>query len=195
MPSGALTSWSGGESADRLDEMLGVHVRVGGTRRGRRFATRELNGAIVSQVAAHFQRFCRDLHSEAASALVVAAPPAYQPVLRLWYGARKLDRQNAWPNVLKEDFARFDFDIWLAAEGVHLNTARRRFRLEQLVTWRNAIAHQDFAFGPEQQRLIDGTDLTLAWASIWRRACGGLAQTFDRTVGDQVESITGARPW
>ena len=196
MTSQALESWVRGERAERLDELLAVHVRVGGTGRGRRYATRELNAAIVSQVAAHFQRFCRDLHSEAADAMVAAAPPAFGPVLRRWYGdRRRLDRGNAQPDVLKEDFGRFDFDLWVAAEAHHQYTARRRRRLEQLNAWRNAVAHQDFAFSPAQRLLLADTDLTLEWARRWRRACDGLAQSFDVVVGVQVGLVTGAHPW
>jgi len=68
-------------------------------------------------------------------------------------------------------------------------------RLEQLNTWRNAIAHQDFLFTTEQQALLSGTSLTLPWARRWRGICIGLAQTFDFVVGTHVEGITGKRTW
>jgi hypothetical protein len=195
MGSQALGTWLNGESAERLNELLAVHVSVGGTARGRRYATEELNAVIVSQVAAHFQRFCRNLHSEAAETLVASAPTAYQPMLRLWYGDRWLDRRNAQPDVLSRDFGRFDFDIWEAAQAHHQHTARREHRLKQLNTWRNAVAHQDFDFSPQQHQLLLGTKLTLAWARRWRKACDGLARSFDVVVGNQIAFVTGAQPW
>jgi hypothetical protein len=195
MASQALLSWTTGESAERLDELFAVHVRVGGTQRGRRFATRELNAVIVSQVAAHFQRFCRDLHTEAASVLVAAAPLTYQPILRRVYANRRLDGHNAWPNVLKNDFGLFDFDLWAAAEAHHKHTTVRQRRLEQLNTWRNAIVHQDLTFSAERETLLAGTDLSLAWARRWRRAFHGLALSFDVVVGLQVDLVAGRKPW
>ena len=73
MSSQALGVWIGGSCA-KLDELIAAHTVVGGTGRGRRYATEQLNASIVVQVAAHFQLFCRTLHSEAAQALVLSAP-------------------------------------------------------------------------------------------------------------------------
>lgn len=52
MPSQALIKWQT-DSAERLEELLSAHERVGGTQRGRRYATRQLNASIVVHVAAH----------------------------------------------------------------------------------------------------------------------------------------------
>lgn len=196
MPSRALESWEVGDSATRLDELPGVHVRVAGGRRGRRWATRELNGAIVVHVAAHQQLFCRDLHTEAADALVDAAPTPYKPMLRRWHTDRRaLDGGNAWPEAIDRDFARFDLDVWTMARLRDGRTERRLHRLRQLNTWRNAIGHQDFSFNTEQRGLLAGTDLTLVWARKWRDACTGLARTLDTVVGEHVRTVTGTMPW
>lgn len=64
MPSRALAEWRGRRS-DELDELLAAHAAVGGTGRGRRYATEQVNRAYALAVAAQFQGFCRDLHSEA----------------------------------------------------------------------------------------------------------------------------------
>lgn len=196
MSSRALQSWEVGASATRLDELLGVHVRVAGGSRGRRWATRELNAAIVVHVAAHQQLFCRDLHTEAADALVDAAPTPYKPMLRRWYTDRRsLDGGNAWPETIDRDFARFDLDVWAVARRRDRRTDGRLDRLRQLNTWRNAIGHQDFSFSTEQRGLLAGTDLTLAWARRWRDACTGLARTLDTVVEEHVRTVTGTAPW
>jgi len=58
-----------------LDEIGRAHAAVGGRRRGRPWATRQLNHAFAVILCSHFQRFARDLHSEAVAALVRATPP------------------------------------------------------------------------------------------------------------------------
>jgi len=195
VPSEALTIWRT-ESSEKLDELIAAHATVGGTRRGRRYATAQLNASLVVQIAAHFQLFCRDLHTEAAQILVSAAPAGYRAMLRVAFTNRRgLDRGNASAETISADFARFDLDIWSAAKAASSLTPTRRMRLEQLNTWRNAIAHQDFLFTTEQQALLSGTSLTLPWARRWRGICIGLAQTFDFVVGTHVEGITGKRTW
>jgi hypothetical protein len=195
MPSQALVRWST-HSRVQLDELVDAHAAVGGIAPGRRYATAQLNASIVVQVAAHFQLCCRDLHSEVAQLLVAAAAAAYQPMLRVAFTNRRgLDRGNAWAETIQADFGRFDLDLWAAAQAHDVRTAVRRRRLQQLNTWRNAIAHQDFVFSPEEQTLLADTVVTLPWARRWRRSCGALATTFDRVAAEHVASITGALPW
>jgi hypothetical protein len=195
MPSQALARWST-DSQAQLDELVDAHAAVGGVAPGRRYATAQLNASIVVQVAAHFQLYCRDLHSEVAQLLVAAAPTAYQPMLRVALTNRRgLDRGNAWAETIEADFGRFDLDVWDAAQVHDVRTAVRRQRLQQLNTWRNAIAHQDFVFSPQQQTLLANTVVTLPWARRWRRSCGALAATFDRVAAEHVASITGTSPW
>lgn len=195
MASQALVTWQA-ESAERLDELFSAHAQVGGTAPGRRYATEQLNASILVQVAAHFQLFCRNLHSEAAQALVAAAPASYRSLLRVAFTNRRgLDRGNASPETVAADFARFDLDIWTTAQARAAKTATRRTRLEQLNAWRNAIAHQDFVFSAPQQALLMGTTVTLPWVRRWRTACNGLTRTFDALVADHVSAVTGRRPW
>ena len=62
--------------ARALDEMAKAHVAVGGSARGRRYTTQQINQAYAVLLAAHFQGFCRDLHSECVDhILAVMAPP------------------------------------------------------------------------------------------------------------------------
>lgn len=195
MCSAALRIWRR-TSADQLDQLFQAHIEVGGTKRGRRYATDQLNAAIVVQVAAQFQRFCRDIHTEAAEALIAAGPQAWETALRISFTAdRKLDRTNATPDSIRRDFRLLGLELWLAAEAVDKRSADRRDRLRQLNAWRNAIAHQNFAFSAETRQLLADTALTLKWAKRWRSACNGLAASFDQVVGDHVTLLTGGRPW
>jgi hypothetical protein len=62
MPSPALTAWST-SSAAALSQLQAAHRAVGGTRAGRRTNTLQLNYAYVLLLSAHFQAYCRALHS------------------------------------------------------------------------------------------------------------------------------------
>ena len=66
-----------------------VHANVGGTERGRRYATQQINRAYAVQLASEFQGFCRDLYSECMDHVVATAPAATQGVLsgHNFYGA------------------------------------------------------------------------------------------------------------
>ncbi len=195
MASRALIIWRT-DSSTKLDELAAAHASVGGTGRGRRYATEQLNASLVVQLAAHFQLFCRDLHTEAARLLILAAPASYQSMLEVAFTKRRgLDRGIASAQTIGADFARLDLDIWAQAANVSSRSATRRARLDQLTAWRNAIAHQDFAFSSQQQALLAGTRLTMAWARRWRGACDGLAQTFDTVVAVHVRAVTGLHPW
>ena len=60
--------------------------------------------------------------------------------------------------------------------AVHAHN-RRRTLLDELMKWRNAIAHNDFdpnEFGPDVLRLAD--------VNRWRSALNGLCQGFDHGI-------------
>jgi hypothetical protein len=193
MPSHALQKWSGPRAA-ALDEIEHAHRAVGGTRRGRRYLTLQLNLAYAVLVSSHFQGFCRDLHTECADYLLT---PVASPVLlgayrgNLLFG-RKLDSGNANPNNIRADFDRLGVSLWAGVDAHHPRNPRRRRKLEQLNRWRNAIAHD--AFAPD---MLQGTRpvLHLAQVQDWRRACDGLARSFDAITRAYLLTATGAAPW
>jgi len=78
MPSLALQELQGTRSV-QLDELDAAHGAVGGAGPGRRYATRQLNHAYTVVLAAQFQGFCRDLHSESAD-MVAGAIGSLNPV-------------------------------------------------------------------------------------------------------------------
>src|SRR2546423_1551500 len=113
MPSRSLATWRT-QSAAALDEIAAAHAAVGGTGPGRRVATQQINHAYTVLLSSQFQRFCRDLHSEAADFLCRTVPlPALRPiVLRQFTLARKLDTGNPNPGNVGSDFRRFGMDLW-----------------------------------------------------------------------------------
>src|SRR5258708_38090794 len=74
------------------------------------------------------------------------------------------------------DFNRFEFSIWSAVDADHPRNPQRRHALEDLNRWRNAIAHS--AFTPAMYR-GGRPALQLSEVQDWRKACDGLARSFD----------------
>lgn len=193
MSSHAFTSWSTtGKKA--LDSIAAAHRAVGGHGRGRRFATQEINHAYAVMLASQFQKFCRDLHTEAVSNLVAAVSPSgLSSVLRtLMLEGRKLDKGNPTPGNLGADFNRLGLQFWTEVNRLSPLNQARRARLDQLCAWRNAIAHQDFH---PTLPLDPPPPLHLTAVVAWRSACNALAQQFDRCLSSHVLAATGHRPW
>src|SRR3954454_20249845 len=104
MPSHSLLRWDG-ERAGALDEIESAHAVVGGTERGRRYATQQINYAYAALLSGHFQGFCRDLHSESADQILRIVPSGLQSTIRLEFGwNRSLDRGNPNPGAIGSDF-------------------------------------------------------------------------------------------
>ncbi|SOD03379.1 hypothetical protein SAMN05216486_11133 [bacterium JGI 053] len=192
MPSRALRNWQT-RSRKVLDEVEAAHAVVGGGRGARSFARQQINQAYVVLLSSQFQRFCRDLHDEAADFLF--AQPAFAslaPLLKASLSqARRLDSGNPNPGNIASDFSRFGFDIWVLARERNARTPARRMRLEVLNRWRNAVAHQDF----RSPHLGGRETVRLAEVREWRAACGGLAVDFDGILGVYLNAIGGAQPW
>lgn len=192
MPSVSWQEWDTSR-AGKLDEIEAAHRSVGGTARGRRFATEQINHAYAVLLASQFQGFCRDLHSECVDFLVqVVSPPVLQSVLRaefLW--SRSLDRGNATPSAIGSDFNRLGVEFWIRVYADYSGNHRRRELLEQLNLWRNAIAHQDF----DPSLLGGSTVLHLPRVRAWRNACCRLALSFDNVMRARLQTVTGVFPW
>jgi len=194
MPSASYRRWATSR-AKALDEIEIAHAAVGGTGRGRRYATQQINQAYVVILASQFQGFCRDLHSECVDHLVNTI--GLLPALRLHGGAeftrgRQLDRGNAQPASIGADFGRLGIDFWTEVEQAHQRNADRKKRLDLLNNWRNAIAHQDFE---DPKKLGGRIILRLAEVRYWRLACKCLARTFDEVMRLHLRALTGASPW
>lgn len=192
MPSRSLLTWRT-VAARSLDEIEAAHAAVGGTRRGRRYATQQINYAYAVLLSSQFQRFCRDLHSEAVDCLSRVIPLAtVQDIFLLQLTQnRRLDAGYPNPGNIGGDFARVGVDLWPTVLASDPANADRRTLLESLNSWRNAIAHQDF----DPVRLGGKTTLRLALVRRWRAACRALASEFDSVVGRRLTIIVGSAPW
>src|SRR5262249_2962825 len=105
---------------------------------------------------------------------------------------RKLDRGNPNPGNIGADFNRFALDFWPLVDAHRAESLARRTALEELSAWRNAIAHQDFS----ASMLRGGRpNLTLAQVRGWRKACDGLARSFDEVMRNHLRVLTGSVPW
>lgn len=191
MPSHSLIRWNG-ERADALDEIENAHAMVGGTERGRRYATQQINYSYAALLSSHFQGFCRDLHSECIERLVAIVPAQLQDLWRAdltWN--RSLDRGNPHPGAIGSDFRRLGIDFWADVYALDARNERRRELLQQLIDWRNAIAHQDF--DPVAPGGIP--TLHLPRVRAWRSAVNALARSFDQALYNYLQAVVGTTPW
>src|ERR1700736_4078544 len=101
--------------ATALDEIAFAHTALGGTARGRRYTTQQINRAYAMLLASQFQGYCRDLHSECVDHIlgVLAPPAALRSLVRAEFTrGRQLDRGNAQSSSLGADFGRLGIDFW-----------------------------------------------------------------------------------
>lgn len=104
---------------------------------------------------------------------------------------RRLDGGNANTSRLQEDFSRLGFDFLALVKADHGKNGGRLKKLDLLNHWRNAIAHHDF----NRKELNGKTQLSLTDVKQFRRACEGLAKTFDDVVGSEVAKLGGTPAW
>jgi hypothetical protein len=180
--------------ATELDEVEAAHTLVGGTARGRRYTTQQINRAYAVLLASQFQGFARDLHTEVMHHLLAIIPHlGFRTAMRedlLWN--RQLDTRNANQATIGGDFGRLGIrQLWMQVDAVSPNNPLRRRALEELNAWRNAVAHQAFDPG-----VLGGTVvLRLARVRRWRRACDRLARSLDAVVQMHIQSVMGVSPW
>jgi hypothetical protein len=186
--SAALAQWNTKASA-ALDQIVAAHAAVGGSSRGRRYATLQVNHAFAMLLSSQFQGFCRDLHSEAVDFLVASvAPASVGTVLRsMLLQGRKLDSGNPNPGNLGADFGRLGMQFWPDVNALDVRNGSRQAELEALNAWRNAIAHQDWS--------KVGPSLHLGTVRGWRSTCRALAKSFDQAVRRHLGTLVGHDPW
>ena len=111
-------------------------------------------------------------------------------LLRLTEG-RTLDRGNPNPGNLGSDFGRFGLTLWPDIIALDITNVAQQSDLDQLLNWRNAIAHQSF----DAARLGARREIRLADVRRWRRTCNSLARAMDRVVRSALTPLVGFSPW
>jgi hypothetical protein len=197
MTSRALTTWQNDRAA-RLDRLEAAHASLDGSGPGARKLTEELNHALVLRLTTEFQGFARDLHDEAASALVAALapgdPPRQRRLRRPYQYARRIDRGNAGPEALRQDFWLYDLPLWDELRRRYPTRGQHwRDRLALLHDARNGLAHAD---GPKLARVIaTGWPITIRSARRWRSSLDRLTAAMDRVVADHLHREFGVTSW
>ncbi len=198
MSSFAYQDWIGARRA-RIDELFSAHTTVGGSRPGRRWQTEQLNWSLTFRLAGEFQGFTRELHDQAvdccANSLAGTNPTLANVARTSMSSNRQLDRGNASPSALGNDFSRFGLLLWPALKTADRRADKWNSELETLNVARNAIAHDD-----QRNFLQLGNagkfPITLTIVRTWRRALDSLAATMDDVVGDYLGTLLGGpRPW
>jgi hypothetical protein len=193
MASRALAIWESTQQVE-LDRLDAAHLAVCRAGPGRRPPAQHVVDAYIVLLAAHFQQFCRDLHTEAVDA-VAASTPHVRLIEAALLRGRQLDRGNATPGTLGSDFGRLGIDLWPVLGKRDRRTPVRRRRLEQLNVWRNAVAHRDFRLSSSAQTAVAGTRRSLAFARSCRASCQVLARQFDAVVESELRGLLGRPPW
>lgn len=167
-----------------LDLVESAHS-TDGTGAGRREATRQINHGYTVLLAAEFQGFCRDLHTECIDSITASVATPLQLVLdREFRFNRSLDRGNPSAANIGSDFGRFGFNFWPAVLEHDQLASGYRTHLAALNMWRNAIAHNDFA--PER---FSSTILSVSQVRQWRRRCNQLARILRYDHAKRADSI------
>lgn len=191
MPSSSLRRWLTSQRI-QLDDAVARYGAVGRTGPGRRYATEQASHFYAVLLSAHFQGFCRDLHSECVQRIAQEIPASLQNVVRGWFQhSRKLDRGNPNPKNITEDFGRLGLVMWDKVKALDSKNEQRRHLLEELNKWRNAIVQQDF----DPTKIGGGGKLRLQDVTGWRKACDQLARAFDEVTAAHLGDLLGSRPW
>jgi hypothetical protein len=130
-------------------------------------ARQQISDACIVLLAAHFQAFCRELHTEAAEA-IAASTPHMDLVKRAFVLGRQLDRGNATPGALGADFGRLGIDL------------------------RPAL---NFQLSSSALATVAGTRRSLAFVRSCCACCEVLARQFDAVVEMRLWGRLGRRPW
>lgn len=199
MVSSALKSWRG-KRRDDIDQLLSTHRVITGGRRGRQWETEHMNFALITRLAAEFQGYCRDLHTEAVDHIVTMASIP-NPNLNLIFRSAYIDRRMlkvgnpSWANLCK-DFNMFGMDLKSAMES-QFGQARFgtwRLALDDLVDARNAIAHSNDE-EIKKCRAKHPHGLSVRSARGWRAKLNSFTAGLDIVVGKHLKGLTGLGPW
>jgi hypothetical protein len=195
MASRALVDWQT-DACAAFDEIERAHRAVAELKPSSRLLAQQLSYAYTTLLAARFQGFVRTLHSQTVDAITAATENvAYRLLLRESLTQnRALDRHNAQPNSIAEDFARFGLDVWAHVEHQRKGNDARRQKLWALVTWRNAIAHHDID-SKLSKGSLDPLAVSFGTCRSWRSALNVLAASLDTVMSAHSQVLGLPQPW
>ena len=140
MPSASLQHWQN----ERLPRLNEVQSQLAASQAlvppNPRLSEENVRGYIVL-LSAHFQGFCRDLHSESAQIVVLRVRLSLQVLIQAQFSAnRALDHGNPNLQNIRKDFERLEFAMDLP--GADPGNPGRLHDLSELNKWRNIAAHR-----------------------------------------------------
>ncbi len=187
MPSGSLSKWSGTRMAalNEVDNQCDACVALPTPNP---VLLDENLRAYVLLLSAHFQGFCRDLHTECAQFVGNNVPVRIQFLVQQSFTTPKLKLDHGNPNLehINADFNRFGLTLDLKKADPR-NQAHIS-HLGELNKWRNAAAHH----GDPPKSI----SLSLAKVRTWKGSCSGLAASLDGIMYNQLRHlIKSPRPW
>jgi hypothetical protein len=192
MPPNSLLQWQG----DRLPRLDFVDAQVTAITTANppnpQLIDENLRGYVML-ISAHFQGFCRDLHTECVQAVANAVPAPMLLIFQTLCGRDlELDGANARYASIKADFERFGFDLTIALRADPVTRPLNDgliTRINHLNAWRNYAAHHN-KLPPEH-----GGPFTLATIQTWKNSCNDLATVLDGVMYNQLSTVTGKTPW
>ena len=185
MPSVALAYWQN-ERLPRVNEVEGqLAASLALVPPNPRLSEENLRGYIVL-LSAHFQGFCRDLHTESALTISVRVRPSLRPLVQAQFTSnRALDHGNPNLQNLRKDYERFGFMIELPAADP-ANPLRLQ-HLSELNKWRNIVAHHGTVPPTGLPSTADLRD--------WTDSCDGLAASLDAIMYNELRRVLRRAPW
>jgi hypothetical protein len=185
MPSVALEHWQN----DRLPRLNQVETQLAvsqGLAPPNPHLGEENLRAYIVALSAHFQGFCRDLHTESAQTISIRVRASLRPLIQSQFRSnRALDYGNPNLQNLRKDFERFGFVIESAAADPQ-NPARLQ-DLSEMNKWRNIVAHHGTVPPSGLPSYPDLQD--------WTNSCNGLAVSLDRILYNALRRILRRAPW
>lgn len=186
MPSNTLTIWRN----DRWQRLMKVDGQCSAVQAQVPADPALLDENLRSYVVltcAHFQGFCRDLYTECTQIIADAAPRMFRTVIQRQFSAKlALAQSNASEQTISEDFNRIVIDLDLSK--AHPRNRHRLNDLRDLNRSRNIAAHHI--------QLSPGTSFPdLTTIRRWKQSCGGLADSLDEILYNELCTIIGSEPW
>jgi hypothetical protein len=196
MTSKAFADWQSVRT-QRINQLMGIHALVG-SNAGMPRAAEQVEHALILRLAGEFQGFCKDLHDEASWAIAktLAAGDAglRDAIVDTWTDRRRLDSGNAHPDALRQDFGRFQVDLWRVLGTKFPGQAGDWERmLSALNEARNGLAHDEP--GKLVRLRAKGLPLAIPTVRRWRRCLDGLTVGIDRVIGEKLTVLLHRAPW